>query len=156
MPKHLLEGSLQQVMELGYDTARVGVSSSDVALTFVRQRKQLVRLSDGGISAELQTIEDYPLLLSYRLAEDEPLDAGRRFVLSTLEGEPGPRGVATRNVKDDPRTRFPDIRVGSMGFDRALTPGATVHGDFHITFANGIDAASGRTVFGDFEAKVTQ
>ena len=50
-------------------------------------------------------------------------------------------------MANDPRNTLPPILRGTMYFDRPLDRGTEVGGDFHITFENGIEAASGRTVF---------
>lgn len=155
--KHTLEGSLGQVMNLGWDLARIDVSLTDVSVRFVRQVKLEAVDTDGG-STDSPTgySEDYPLIVTYRLDpnEDPP---GKTTVDLTSSNAQGPKGVATRNVQKDPRTSLPKIVRGELTFDRTLDPGAVVSTSFHITFENGIEAASGRTVFANsFAAKVTE
>ena len=152
-PKFRLEGSLSQVMDLGFDEARVGVASTDISITFVRIRPLGgSEVSEDGGTEMVGTTEDYPLKVAYRLLGDP---VGGRVDLASLDMNGAQRGVASRLVANDPRNVLPLILRGTMYFDRPLDPGATVGGDFHITFENGIDAASGRTVFATtFQAKV--
>jgi hypothetical protein len=148
-PKSRLEGSLSQVMETGFDEVRAAVAATDISLTFVRIKPLggTCGITDGG-----GTTEDYPLKVAYRLL-DEPV--GGRVDLASLDMNGAQRGVASRLVANDPRNVLPLILRGTMYFDKPLDPGTTVGGDFHITFENGIEAASGRTVFATtFQAKV--
>ena len=156
-PKFRLEGSLGQVMDTGFDEARVGVASTDISITFVRIRPlgSEVPTDGGNVPQMVGTTEDYPLKVSYRLL-DEPVSGGR-IELASLDMNGAQRGIASRNVANDPRNVLPLILRGTLHFDRPLDPGVTVNGDFHITFENGIEAASGRTVFAtSFSAKVQQ
>jgi hypothetical protein len=155
-PKFRLEGSLGQVMDTGFDEARVGVASTDISITFVRIRPLGSELpADGGNEPMMVgTTEDYPLKVAYRLLGDP---VGGRVDLASLDMNGAQRGIASRNVANDPRNVLPLILRGTMSFDRPLDPGTTVNGDFHITFENGIEVASGRTVFStSFSAKVQQ
>lgn len=146
-PKSRLEGSLGQVMDLGYDEARVLLSPTDVALLFVRIKKlEALTVPDGGMQEEMAGVsEDYPIKVAYQLM-GETLDGGS-LDLSADAGSNQQRGVLSRNVQGDPRNTLPRILRGELIFDRQLDPGATVTGNFHVTFENGIDVASGRTVF---------
>jgi hypothetical protein len=149
-PKLRLEGSLGQVMDTGYDEARVLVAPTDVSLVFVRIKPLGSILFDGGTSDGVT--EDYPLKVAYRLLGD-PI--GGRVDLAALDMNGAQRGSLARNVAGDPRNTLPPILRGTLYFDRPLDPGAVVGGDFHVTFENGIEAASGRTVFStSFSAKV--
>lgn len=156
-PKFRIEGSLGQVMDTGYDEARVLLSAADVTLLFVRIRPlgAAAPPADGGSVEPMMMAgvsEDYPLRVSYRLLDD-PI--GGRVDLAALDMNGAKRGVAARNVANDPRNTLPPILRGTMYFDRPLDPNAVVGGDFHLTFENGIEAASGRTAFSTrFSAKV--
>jgi len=154
-PKYRLEGSLGSVMELGYDEARVLVAPTDVSLLFVRIKPLGGFSEDGGVAdPEMQgTSEDYPLRVGYRF-DLEGLDGGR-IDLTVLDGNGNQRGVASRTVQNDPRNVLPPIARGTLFFKEPLLPNAVVHGDFHITFENGVEAASGRTAFSTaFTARV--
>lgn len=150
-PKHTVEGSLGQVMGMGYDEARVMVTGQDVSLLFVRVLP-LATLPDAG-GKETGTLENYPLKLTYALV-DGGLPAKVRVDLTELGPNGRQRGLFSRDVQDDPRKALPPLARGELYFDAALDPDATVHGDFHGTFVNGIEPASGHTVFGTFDAKV--
>lgn len=155
-PKHLVEGSLGQVMSLGYDEARVMVTAQDLSLLFVRVLP-LATLPDAG-GKEVGTLENYPLKLTYTPA-DGGMPAKVRVDLTELAGNGRQRGLFSRDVQDDPRKALPALLRGELYFDGPLAPDVNgalpvVHGDFHGTFLNGIEPASGHTVFGTFDAKV--
>ncbi len=155
--KFTLEGSLGQVMNVGYDETRILLAPEDVSLLFVRVRPlgSGTEQSDAGNAEPMMqgTSEDYPLQIAYRLL-GEPMPIGMNVDLAALDGDGQPRGVFSRKVKDDPRTTLPSLVRGEVRFESALEPDAVVRGDFHLTFENGIEAASGRTVFSSFSARV--
>ncbi|MBL8915700.1 MAG: hypothetical protein JNM17_33685 [Archangium sp.] len=151
-PKFRLEGSLTQVMDLNYDEARILIAPNDVSLQFVRIKKLESLDADGG-SAMQGFSEDYPLKIAYILNGDPPPQGGRIDLAEPLGN--GQRGVFSRNVQGDPRNTFPAIVRGTISFDKPVAPASiTISGDFHITFENGAEVASGRTVFSDYTAKV--
>ncbi|MGV3620808.1 MAG: hypothetical protein ACO1OB_08320 [Archangium sp.] len=148
-PKQRLEGSLTQVMDLGYDEARILFAPDDISLLFVRIRPLgSTPTTDGGEEMMEMTgnSEEYPLRVAYRFI-GEDLPTGGALDLTAVDENGLPRGVVSRNVTNDPRNVFPNIVRGRLIFDRQLVAGATVTGSFHITFENGTDVASGRTVF---------
>lgn len=155
-PRFVLEGSLGQLMNLGYDEARIRfVPESSLSLDFVRTRPLGdSTLPDGGM-VMAGASEDFVLQLGYDLQGDTPPD-NQRIDLTFLDSNGQPRTTLARNVLNDPRRSFPPLRVGSLFFDRAPNNETmnTVNGEFNLTFENGIEVASGRTVFGRFSAKV--
>jgi hypothetical protein len=161
-PRYVLEGSLSQVLEMGYDEVRVLIAPEDLSLQFVRVRP--IDTTDLDAGSATGTSEDYPFELTMGLWGEDP-PGNRRVDLTELDMSGNQRGVYTRNVLNDPNTRFPNARVqdGGVGpccatiyFKTTPTPGVKVSGDFNVTFENGSDLASGRTVFGSFDAKVVQ
>lgn len=166
--RHQLEGSLTQLMDLGWDSARIAVSDVDVALTFVRSRPlSSLPLDAGTTDGDGGVSEDYPLIIGYAFDDGEGAPAGTSADLAVTRGHhadggatdggwagTGPKGRVSREVRNDPRHTFPAIVRGELYFDRAPAPDTTVRGNFHITFVNGTEAACGHTVFGDFEARV--
>jgi hypothetical protein len=155
-PRFYLEGSLTQLMDLGYDEARIDGTSQDIALTFVRIKPLDDTLPDGGSSGMTGTTEDYPLKITYFYENnDGGVPANSRVDLAEIDPNTGAqRGTLSRNVLNDPRKMLPPIIRGTLYFDRFPSPDTDVYGDFHVTFENGIEAASGRTVFGEFRARV--
>ncbi len=158
-PRYRLEGSVTQVMDLGYDEARLQTSFLDVKLLFVR-RRPLNAVDDGGTGTGAS--EDYPLMVTYSL-EDGGIFQDKRVDLTELTAAGTQRGLVSRNVLNDPRRSFPALNRGTLYLGRGLLDqdgivisDAVVSGDFHVTFENGIEAASGRTIFGNFDAKVAQ
>jgi hypothetical protein len=151
LPKFRLEGSLTQVMDLGYDEARILRAPEDIALLFVRI-KPLGDSLDGGTAG---TAEEYPFRVAYRFPGDEPPQGPTVLDLTALDENNNQRGVAQRNVTDDPRNAFPEIKIGEVKFDAPLTEGKLITGSFHITFVSGTETASGRTCFAKtFTARV--
>ncbi len=145
-PKFRLEGSLTQLMDLGYDEVRVLRAPEDIGLLFVRVRPLNFVPDPEAEEEEVGTTEDYPLRVGYRFVGEEA-PAGGTLDLTALDQYGGQRGVASRNVSNDPRNVFPVIVRGSITFDQQLEPDTNVTGSFHLTFENGIEIASGRTVF---------
>ena len=162
--KFRLEGSLTQLMTLGYDEARLRLDydpanpmpSDTLGIEFVRVRPLgSGTLDDGGMVNAVGASEDIVLKIGYQLAGDAP-PANQRLDLTFLDQNGASRTTLSRNVINDPRRSFPPLRVGSLFLDRAPDRVArnTVRGEFNLTFENGIEVASGRTVFGSFSAKV--
>ncbi|MEW5740902.1 MAG: hypothetical protein AB1938_18425 [Myxococcota bacterium] len=159
-PRHRLEGSVGQVMDLGYDEVRISETMDDVSVLFVRVQTLDDFLPDGGTSNTAGTIEDYPFKVALAL-RGQPTPVDVRVDLTEEDNNMNQRGVFSRNVRQDPRTSFPRAVRGTLYlsrplFDDAGIPNDYVSGDFHVTFENGIEPASGRTVFGNFNAKVVQ
>jgi hypothetical protein len=151
---HYLEGSLGQLMDLGYDRVRVQLAPDDVSLLFVRVH-QLTTFGDAGSGGTAGTSEDYPFRVGLQ-RWGRALDAGVEQDLAEDGGSGTQRASFSRDVLNDPRKLFPPCRLGGLRFGAALVPGTTVSGDFHVTFENGIETASGRTVFDTFTAEVVQ
>lgn len=162
-PKFQLEGSLSQLMNLGYDEARIRLDynpmnptpTDTLGIEFIRVRPMGSGvLPDGGMET-MGASEDVVLKIGYGLMGDSP-PANQRLDLTFLDENGNFRTTLSRNVANDPRTTFPPLRVGSLFLDRAPDRVAmnTVNGEFNLTFQNGIEVASGRTVFGKFSAKV--
>lgn len=162
-PKFRLEGSLSQLMNLGYDEARLRLDydpnnplpTDTLGIEFVRLRPLgSGALPDGGMVMTGDS-EDMVLKIGYALAGDAPPN-NQRLDLTFLDENGISRTTLSRNVLNDPRRSFPPLRVGSLFLDRAPDRVAMniVNGEFNLTFENGIEVASGRTIFGRFSAKV--
>lgn len=137
-PSHALEGSLSSVLALQYDTVEFNGNNDEFALRFVKKR---------------ESGEDTPFKLSYNLSGT----AIQRHVdmdLASQRPEGGPRTTLSRDVLDDPRQSFPAVQLGAITFEDLPTSGQHVKGQFHLTFVEGKELGSGRTVFGPFEATV--
>lgn len=159
-PKHRLEGSLTQVMDLGYDEVRLGQTGQDVSVLFVRIFELDDTTTDGGTANQVGTIEDYPFKVTLAL-RGQDLPVGVNIDLTEEDNNMNQRGVFSRNVRNDPRKSFPrairaELFLERPLFDDAGVSSEWVSGNFHVTFENGIEAASGRTVFGNFNARVDQ
>lgn len=163
-PRFQLEGSLTQLMALGYDECRLRLDydpnnplpTDTLGIEFVRVRPLSAGTTDdGGTPMMMGASEDMVLKIGYALAGDAP-PANQRLDLTFLDQNGISRTTLSRNVLNDPRRTFPPLRVGSLFLDRAPDRVAMniVNGEFNLTFENGIEVASGRTVFGRFAAKV--
>lgn len=133
-----LEGSLSTVLDLRYKSSDVSVSDTEVAVRFLRPR------GEG---------EDTVLKVAANL-EGELLGAEHVLNLAEELANGSQRGTILRNVLDDPRTTFPKLLRGRLLFHGPPTAGRKVPGEVSVTFVEGGEFASGRTVFGSFEAKV--
>jgi hypothetical protein len=139
IPQYGLEGSLSVMMGLRYDVAHLDITTNDLAVRFARKQ------GEG---------EDTVLKVTAAIADLELVAHG------TIDlAEAGPsgaqRGGVSRDVLDDPRRLFPKLLRGRIIFDRVPESlGPNVKGDLSVLFENGTEFASGRTVFGTFEADV--
>lgn len=137
-PDKALEGSLTEVVDLTYRTADLTRGESDLAVRFVAPQ-------GAGENVVLRlTVSTLGTLVN----ANEPID------LAEPDANGQVRGTVTRNVLEDPLQTLPAIARGELVFDRPLEGAGRVKGELHITFAQGTTVASGRTVFGPFEAKV--
>ncbi len=162
-PKFRLEGSLSQLMNLAYDEVRLLLDydpgnpqpTDTMSIEFIRLRPMGTGMLPDGGTEMTSSGEDTVLKIGYALAGDAP-PANQRLDLTFLDENGQPRTTLSRNVLNDPRRTFPPLRVGSLFLDRApdRVKMNTVNGDFNLTFQNGIEVASGRTIFGNFAAKV--
>jgi hypothetical protein len=139
-PPKALEGSVTPLLDLSYERVEAQATKSEVSVRFLRAQ---------GAG------EDTILKVAAKL-EGVSLEPRAVIPLGQRVGGPeGPlRGAVSRSVLDEPTRAFPDIARGELVFDGYLDPGKTVTGELRVTFANGTDIYSGRTIFGRFEATV--
>ncbi|QSQ10675.1 hypothetical protein JY572_19700 [Myxococcus landrumensis] len=137
-----LEGSVSPLLDLRYRRAEAVLAEGELSINFVTPQGSGVN-TVLKVSARVGDMipEGYTGGLDINLAED--LGGGAQ------------RGAIGRAVLDEPARAFPQLERGSLVVDRLPTAqGQRVSGDFHVTFVNGIDIYSGRTIFGSFEATV--
>ncbi|NTX05044.1 hypothetical protein [Myxococcus llanfairpwllgwyngyllgogerychwyrndrobwllllantysiliogogogochensis] len=137
-----LEGSVSPLLDLKYKRAEAVLAEGELSINFVSPQGSGVN-TVLKVSARVGDMipEGYTGGLTINLAE-------------ALEGG-AQRGVIGRSVLDEPARVFPQLERGSLVVDNLPTAqGQRVTGDFHVTFVNGIDIYSGRTIFGSFEATV--
>ncbi|MFP2930000.1 hypothetical protein ACLESO_33360 [Pyxidicoccus sp. 3LG] len=139
-----LEGSVSPLLDLRYERAEAQWAPGELAINFVTPQ-------GAGINTQLKVSarvgdmipEGYEGPLEINLAE-------------VLEGG-AQRGSIGRSVIDEPVRTFPQLELGTLQVDSTpVLAGSTIKGDFHVTFVNGTDVYSGRTIFGSFEATVQQ
>ena len=137
-----IEGSVAPLLDLHYEKAEALADTAEASVRFITPQ------GSG---------ENTILKVTARLDNLE-LKPGTEIDLSELLGkdpESSPqRGTVTRAVQDEPDRAFPRILRGGLTFDKAIAPSAKVPGSFHVTFVNGTDVYSGRTLYGRFEATV--
>jgi hypothetical protein len=136
-----LEGSVTALLDLSYETAQAQADEDEASVRFITVQ-----------GAGENTI----LKVAARL-DDLTLTPGVKIDLAELLGstpDAPQRGAVSRSVLDEPQREFPRLLRGGLTFDQPLTPQTKVSGEFHVTFVNGTDVYSGRTIFGRFEATV--
>lgn len=133
-----LDGSLSEVLDLTYRKTEVVQTDDELAVRFVMPQ-------GAGEDVVLRVTAS---LVGTRVDPREPLDLTEEDALGTVRGRVG------RSVSGDPLTEFPPLRRGVLTFGQHLEAGARVDGEVRLTFDNGTHLASGRTVFGTFEAQV--
>ncbi len=152
--RYTLEGSLLQLMDLGYDEARLQLAPDDLSLLFVRI-KPLDSITDGG-TGMVGKSEDYPFKIGVSL-EGQPPFGNVRIDLTEVDMTGSQRATFSRDVQNDPRKTFPKATRATLFLSKVPKVNETVSGDFNVTFEEGVQAASGRTVFSKgFSAKVVQ
>ncbi len=145
-PKARLEGSLTTVMDLGFDDTVLTFDGTQAIVSYRRKKG----MGFDTVLAVTTRFEQAPL----PDGGTESLRAGT-YNLTDILLSGLPRGVVSRQVLDDPRTMFPAIRVGEVRFANIPERGQGLPsvGDFHVTFENGVEFASGKTVFSTFQAQ---
>lgn len=139
-----LEGSVTPLLDLKYETAQALVDEDEVSVRFLTAQgageNTVLK-----VAARLDGLQPTPGV-EINLAE----------LMGTREDAPQ-RGAISRSVLDEPTREFPRLLRGGLTLEKALdafTPCAKVPGEFYVTFVNGTDVYSGRTIFGRFEATV--
>ncbi len=133
-----LDGSLTELVDLSYRKVEVVKTVDELALRFVMPQG----------AGEDVVLRVSASLVGTRVDAREPLDLTEEDALGQV------RGKVARSVQGDALTQFPPLQRGQLTFEKELQEGALVEGELNLTFENGTHAASGRTVFGRFEARV--
>lgn len=152
-----LEGSVTPLLDLRYDLARAAANDSEVSVSFIDQLEPgpgEEPLPEGTPPPEGIVFKVAARLTGLELAPGVEINLAEPL---GTQPDAAQRGALTRSMPDEPSRDFPRILRGGLTVNKALegfTPCAEVKGDFHVTFVNGIDVYSGRTVFGHFQATV--
>ncbi|WP_241758675.1 hypothetical protein [Pyxidicoccus parkwayensis] len=139
-----LEGSVSALIDLHYERAEAQWSPGELAISFITPQ-----------GSGVNTVLKVSAVVGDMIPEGYtgPLDINLAEVL----GDGAQRGAVGRSVLDEPARTFPQLEVGALKVGSTATePGSRITGDFHVTFVNGTDVFSGRTIFGSFEATVQQ
>ncbi|RKH61238.1 hypothetical protein D7V93_12100 [Corallococcus llansteffanensis] len=136
-----LEGSVTPLLDLHYQRADAQLAEGTLAVSFVNVQGtgQNVVLKVSARVTDMLPDAEYTGSLDIDLAQ--ALEDGSQ------------RGSVDRSVLDEPVRPFPLLQRGNL-FVKSLpkTTGDRVSGEFNVTFVNGTDVYSGRTIFGRFEA----
>jgi hypothetical protein len=147
----VVEGSLGEVLDLTYQDIKLSFSGPQVAVRWTRPRgagqDEVIAVSEkfDGLNVYTGTYVNLAEILEPTDGGMIDLDAG-----TTL----AQRGLVTRDVFNDPRKSFPSIGEGFMVLYDVPRDGGTVSGSFSVTFSRCVEFGCGRTLFGDFKAKV--
>jgi hypothetical protein len=134
-----LSGSLADACDLTYSHATIQNVGGVVELRFLQTRG---------------TQEDTALKVSVTLDPSGLPKGSAELDLTEMMPGGAQRGVASRNVLNDPDTAFPLLLRGTMSLDSDLTTATDMTGAFSMTFVQGDVFASGLAVFGSFDAEV--
>lgn len=150
-PRAKLEGSLLTVMNLDYDDAVLAYDQTQFVISFRRKQGMVMGDCLSAVAACDTTLSVTARFESMALPDggQDTLYGGLRYDLTQVLSNGSQRGEVSRNVLDDPRRMFPSLRVGSIMLKNVPMQGQGLPatGDFHVTFQNGVEFASGKTVF---------
>jgi len=135
-----LEGSLGEVLDLGYTAVEVSVTGYAIIVSYVRPH--------------LTTRDTVFRLVVY--IDPTTVVSGRPIDLSPRE-DGSPRAQVTRSVGGDPIRTLAAIKTGELTLQGSSPDGgspvfidAPINGELRVTFGEGGDAGKGRTAFGQF------
>jgi len=153
-----VEGSLQALIDLSYHDTKLRFSGDQVAVRWTRPKGSgedavliVSEKLDGLLVRTGDMVDLAAPLPDFALADAGVPDGG---VLPDGGIADQQRGVVRRDVFGDPRKTFPLISNGFMVLYDVPRDGGVVSGSFSVTFERCVDFGCGRTVFGDFKAKV--
>jgi hypothetical protein len=164
-PANSLQGSMGELVSLGFNQVTVKLAQNQLVVSYLQT-------SDGGaLTMPFQLTVDPPdggfqansTLLVSGVTQDGGLDAGATDAGLTDGGTTVDDGgevvyaVASRSVPNDARLYSP-IDRGHVDLNQLPVVGQSVSGDFFVVFTYQTDGSlgSGRTVYGNFSATVTQ
>jgi hypothetical protein len=134
-----LDGSLTSDADFTYTVSTLKLEQGVLVLRYQRARgDQFDTVLKVAVALDNQTPPDHPV--QWDLAE----------MVNGVQ-----RGVATRNVLDDPNTALPLLLRGTLSLDSSMKGSADVSGNVTMTFVQGDSFGSGTAIFGPFDAQVT-
>ena len=131
-----VEGSVGELLDLSYQQVEARLAQEELSIRFTTAQG----------TGENTILKVTARLRDLTFVSGTPIDLAETLV------DGGQRGSVDRSVLDEPTRPFPAIARGTLLVRGTPTPGARVSGEFHVTFVNGTDVYSGRTLFGRFEA----
>ena len=153
-----IEGSLQEILDLTFKDVELRFAGDQIAVRWTRPKGSgqdavlIVSEKLDGLTVRTGDLVDLAAPLPDFALADAGIPDGGQLPDGGIASQQ--RGVVTRDVFNDPRKSFPLISDGYMVLYDVPTDGGTVHGNFSVTFQRCVDFGCGRTVFGDFKAKV--
>lgn len=148
-PANTLEGSMDEIASLQFDTTVVRADSNVLVVEYDRHPNGAV--VDGG-SATADNF-DVAFKMSVLIA-GLTLSKGLVIDLTSRLPDGTPRVACSRAQTDDPRREFPPIVRGTLVLDSAVNYDQVATGHFDILFGIGGDLGEGRTVNGTFSVAV--
>jgi hypothetical protein len=134
----MVQGSLSAVMSLNYTGVQALTDGSQASVKFTTPQ-------GAGINIVLEVAAQ---------VSDLVLTPNAIINLAELGPNGFQRGVVSRDVVNDPFHTFPALTLGTLQFNALITPGATVSGNFNVTFVEGDTPVSGHTAYANFTAEV--
>jgi hypothetical protein len=155
---HRVEGSLQELLDLTFKDIELRFSGDQIAVRWTRPKGTgedavlIVSEKLDGLTVHTGDKVDLAAPLPDFALADAGIPDGGLLPDGGIASQQ--RGVVTRDVFNDPRKTFPLISDGYMVLYDVPRDGGVVNGNFSVTFQRCVDFGCGRTVFGDFKAKV--
>ena len=164
-PANSLQGSMGELVSLGFNQVTVKLAQNQLVVSYLQSS------DGGGLTMPFQLAVNAPdggfqansTLLVSGLPQDGGVDGGETDAgldgggTTSADGGEVVYAVANRSVPADPRM-FSPIDRGHIDIVQLPVVGQPVSGDFFVVFTYQTDGSlgSGRTVYGNFSATVTQ
>ncbi|MBJ6761108.1 hypothetical protein JGU66_10070 [Myxococcaceae bacterium JPH2] len=136
-----LEGSVTPLLDLRYQRSEARVGEGELSISFLQDQ-------GAGSNTVLKVSARVDDMLPEGYTDSLDID------LAQVLDNGAQRGTVGRSVLDEPVRDFPKLARGNLFVRTIPQPGSRVSGEFNVTFVNGTDVYSGRTIFGRFEATV--
>jgi hypothetical protein len=134
-----LDGSLTSQADFSYSVSTLKLEQGVLVLRFQRARGD-----------QFDTVLKVAVTLDNLSTPNHPVQWDLAEMVNGVQ-----RGVATRNVLDDPNNQLPLLLRGTLSLDSSMTGAADVTGNVTMTFVEGDTFGSGTAIFGPFDAQVT-
>lgn len=131
-----LDGSLAEAFDLSYSSILIRQSPSAVQVTYLRSHGNEVVMR---ITVATEGVD---------------LSSGVSINLAGEWSAGHPRAAVSRAVDGEPVRQLPPVVKGELRLNDAVVPGKDLSGSFAVSFGEGGDLGSGRTLNGHFSGTV--